>query len=233
MAKTAVQPRLEQEGIWKQVFQAEGRELLTAEARWPQLAEDSAGLRRINRYYGHLARRWQKRWEGPLLDQAKTAETGGKPWSVSLGYEITLFTPQVLSLRWEVREDTGERRPRRVRQGAIWVLPQGTPVLPGEIFAPLGKGWRKAVLASVEEQITARLRAGESLFREDWVQGIGRHLSNEGFYLTPEGPWLFYPVESIAPALEGFPTFALSSLLPRQPEEAQNPASGQTENKNF
>lgn len=234
MAKSVVQPRLEQPEVWEQIFREEGREILTAKAHWPRLCEDSPGLRRVNRYYDHLARQWQKRWEGPLLTQAKaTVPEGGNPWAVSLQYEITLFTPQVLSLWWEVGENTGERRPKRVRQGDIWALPQGVPVLPGELFAPLGKNWRKTVLAEVEKQITNRLQIGESLFKEDWPQRIGPALSSEGFYLTAEGPWLFYPVESIAPALEDFPTFPLASLLPPGPEENQSLLSSQPENKIF
>ena len=230
MANGGVQPRLEQEGTWEQIFREEGQTVLTAEARWPRLAEDSHGLRRINRYYDHLVRQWQKRWEGTLLTQAKAAVAeGGRPWSVSLSYEVTLFTPQLLSLWWEVREDTGARRPKRVRQGDIWALPQGTPVLPGEIFPSLGKGWRKAVLAEVGRQITHRLQVGESLFWEDWEQKIGGQPISERLYLTPEGPWLFYPIESIAPALEGFPTFSLSSLLPQGAEGTESPPPSQTE----
>lgn len=235
MAKAVVLPQLEQPGVWEQVFREEGREILTAKAHWPRLCEGSPGLRRVSRYYDHLVKQWQKRWEGPLLTQAKAmVPEGGRPWTVSLRYEITLFTPQVLSLWWEVSEDTGERRPKRIRQGDIWALPQGVPVLPGELFAPLGKSWRKAVLAEVERQIAERLQAGESLFKEDWLQRIGPALSSEGFYLTEEGPWLFYPVESIAPALEDFPTFPLTSLLPPEPEEEQGQPTAQeaqTENK--
>lgn len=232
MAKAVVLPQLDQPGAWEQVFRDGGRELLRATAHWPKLAEDSPGLRRVNRYYDHLSRQWQKRWEGTLLPQARAmVPEGGRPWSVSLTYQITLFTPQILSLWWEVREDTGERRPKRVRQGDIWALPQGVPILPGELFSSVGKGWRKAVLAEVEKQITARLQEGESLFREDWPQRIGPALSSEGFYLTAEGPCLFYPIESIAPALESFPTFSLASLLLPGPEEEQNPPAFQAENK--
>lgn len=232
MAKAVILPRLEQAGVWKQAFREDGREILTAEARWPRLAEDSPGLRRINRYYEHLFGLWRKRWEGPLLTRAGAgAREKGAPWSVSLRYEITLFTPQIFSLWWEVGENTGARKPKRVRQGDIWALPQGTPILPGELFAPLGRHWRKAVLAEVERQINARLRVGESLFMEDWPQGIARHLSPEGFYLAEEGPFLFYPMESIAPALEGFPSFSLSSLLPQPSEEGPPPSPA--ENKNF
>lgn len=232
MAKAAVQPAMDRDGVWEQTFREGSREVLILKARWPRLEENSPGSRRINRYYEHLARRWRKRWEGPLLTQAKDlAPDGAKPWSALLSFEITLFTPQVLSLWWEVSEDVGERRPRRVRQGDIWALPQGTPILPGEVFASLGRSWRKSVLSEVDRQIRERLKAGESLFKEDWPQGITRHLSPEGFYLTEEGPRLFYPMETIAPALEGFPTFSLAALLPQGPEEEQTPPTSQAENK--
>lgn len=216
MKKVTAPPRLEQPGTREQTFREKERTLLALNAKWPRLEETSSGIRRVNRYYDALARRWWKRWEGPFLAYAKEEPlSGSRPRSASLTYEVTLFTPQVLSLRWEVVEDPGEGRPRRVRQGDIWALPQGTPILPGEVFAPLGRLWRKTVLEEVGRQINARLQTGESLFREDWPQGIARYLSPEGFYLTGEGPRLFYPVEAIAPAFEGFPDFSLASLLPQ------------------
>lgn len=232
MAKAVILPQLEQPGAWEQIFREEGLEILAAEANWPRLAEDSSGLRRVNRYYEHLAQQWRARWEGPLLSQAKaTVQEKKQPWSASLRYEITLLTPQILSLWWEASEEVGERRPRRVRQGDIWALPQGVPILPGEFFTFLGRSWRKSILEEVDRQIREQLKTGESLFKEDWPQGIARHLSLEGFYLTEEGPCLFYPVESIAPALEGFPAFSLAALLPQGPEEEQNPSIAQAENK--
>lgn len=219
MAKAAIQPQLAQSGIWEQTFRDGARELLRARAQWPQLEAQCPGLRRINRYYTHLFTQWRRRWEGPLLILAKTQGTEGSPWSVSLTYEVTLLTPTLLSLWWEAKEELGAGRPRQIRRGDIWAIPQGTPVRPSEVFAPLGRGWKTAILNRVEEQILARLQTGEFLFKEDRAKALRHYLSEDGFYLTPEGPVLFYPMETIAPALEGFPSFSLSSLLPQAAPE--------------
>lgn len=223
MAKAVVQPRLEQAGNWEQAFRDGERELLRAKAQWPRLEEQCPGLRRINRYYVRLSVLWRKRWEGALLTRARTQGVEGRPWSVSLTYEITLLTPTLFSLWWEVKEDLNESHPHRVRHGDIWAVPQGTPVGPRELFAPLGRSWKKAVLKVVEEQIQSRLQTGEFLFRENWSQALRQYFSEEGFFLTPEGPMLLYPVDTIAPSLEGFPTFSLSSLLPLKAPESGMP----------
>lgn len=226
MAKAVVQPRLEQAGIWEQTFRDGDRELLRAKAQWPRLEAQYPGLRRIDRYYAHLSILWRRRWEGTLLTQARTQGTGGRPWSASFTYEITLLTPALFSLWWEVKEDLNKDRPRQIRHGDIWAIPQGTPVGPQELFAPLGRSWKNAVLEAVKEQIQNRLQSGEFLFKENWPQTLRQYLSEDGFYLTSEGPVLFYPIETIAPALEGFPSFSLSSLLP---QETSEPSVSQSE----
>lgn len=223
MAKTAVQPQLAQSGTWEQTFRDGTRELLRASAQWPQLEAQCPGSRRINRYYTHLFAQWRRRWEGPLLSRAKAQDTEGKSWSASLSYEVTLLTPTLFSLWWEAAEEVGEGRPRRVRQGDIWAIPQGTPIGPRVFFAPLGRGWKKTVLEAVEDQIQSRLQTGEFLFKENWSQALRQYFSEEGFFLTPEGPMLLYPADTIAPTLEGFPTFSLASLLPEEIPEPDMP----------
>lgn len=180
----------------------------------PQFAEHSAGARRITRYYQELARQWQNRWETVLLPRAEARADCSHPWTATFSYQITLDTPHCLSLFWEVSEDTGERRPRSVRQGDIWTLPQGTPLSPTELFAPLGRHWRKAVIEEVESQIQARMKSGDCMFFEHRAEPLRRFLKNESFFLTEQGISLFYPVNTVAPAFEGFPVFLLPFPLP-------------------
>lgn len=196
-----------------------GRPLLILRMERLHFEAHSRGERRIARYYEELEHQWYRRWEAVLLPRAKLA-TPEQPWRVSLHYQITLLTPQYLSLIWEVTEKTNDRRPHRLRQGDIWRLPQGAPLTPSELFAPLGVRWRTTVLTEVERQINERVNSGECIFFEHCDRALHRFLRSEGLYLSEEGIQLFYPPVTIAPALEGFPHFSLSTLLP-------SPAAGQ------
>ncbi len=52
---------------------------------------------------------------------------------------------------------------------------------------------------------------------------VSKRFSPRRFYLTEDGPVVFYPVESVAPAMEGFPSFSLAELLPDRAETAPYP----------
>lgn len=197
----------------EKTFSENGVPLLTVRIEPLPLEEHSRGERRIARYYRELIRQWYRRWEGSLLTRAKIAAPA-QPWQVSLRYQITLRTPQYLSLLWEVTEQADTRRPRRLRQGDIWLLPLGVPLSPTALFAPLGVHWRTTVLKEVERQINTRLQSGDCVFFEHRDSALRRYLRAEGLYLTEEGIQLFYPPCTIAPAFEGFPLFSLSELLP-------------------
>lgn len=226
MKKPPVPPALAEPGHCEKVFREGEVTLLTVRARWPRLEETSPGIRRLNRYYAALADRWLKRWEGPLQARARAvlAEGGAGmetlPWSASLDFTVTLFQDGVLSLYLDTVEAVGTRRPRRVRQGDAWLLPSGVPLTLRELL-PRRRWWRGPVLEAVRRQAGRQLQAGEAVFYDDWVKLMSKRFSPRRFYLTPAGPVVFYPVESVAPAMEGFPAFSLAELLPR--EEAPPP----------
>lgn len=214
MKKEGPELRLAPPKTYEEVFRDGERVLLTLRSRWPQLEESCPGCRRINRYYDALAQRWKERWTGPLLADAKAAagpET--PPWEARLDFTVTLFQGELFSLYWDVWEDVGRRRPRRLRQGDIWQLPQGTPLTLRELL-PQRRWWKGPILEEVRRQIGERLRRGEALFYDGWPSLASRKFSPGRAYLTPEGPVVFYPVEALAPALEGFPSFSLKALLP-------------------
>ena len=166
---------------------------------WPRLEGTSPGVKRINRYYDALADRWRRHWE---------REPGLR---AGLTYQVTLLTEELFSLWWEATEDRGERRPRRVRQGDVWRLPWGEPVTLRELL-PRRRWWKGPVLDEIRRQIGSRVQAGDSLFYPDWLSLASRRFCPSRFYLTEEGPVVFYPMETIAPALEGFPSFSLRAL---------------------
>lgn len=235
MKKAPILPALAEPGCRERVFEADGAKLLTVRARWPRLEETCPGARRLNRYYDALADRWLKRWEGPLQAQARAALAAGDaeasasggagsrslPWRASLDFTVTLFRDGVLSLYLDAVEEVGARRPRRVRQGDAWRLPSGVPLTLRELL-PRRRWWRGPVLEAARRQAGRQLQAGEAVFYDDWVRLLSKRFSPRRFYLTPAGPAIFYPVEAVAPAMEGFPTFSLAELLPR--EEAASPS---------
>lgn len=213
MEKELSAPCLSQPGTCQEVFQDGERVLLTVSARWLQLEGDSPGVRRINRYYQSLSEAWKRRWAGPLLERAKAAATpDSPPWEARLDLTVTLLSQELLSLRWDVVEDVGLRRPRRLRTGDTWLLPQGTPVTLRELLPPR-RLWKKGIVEEVRRQIGRRVEAGESVFYEDWHSLAARKFSPGRFYLTGDGPVVFYPVETIAPAMEGFPSFPLKPAV--------------------
>lgn len=225
MKKSPEPPRLAEPGCCERSFHDGDARLLAVRARWPRLEESSPGARRINRYYDALADRWLKRWEGPLQERARAALAGGAesagaaglPWSASLDFTLTLFQDGVLSLYLDAVEDVGQRRPRRVRQGDAWLLPSGVPLTLRELL-PRRRWWRLPVLEEVRRQAGRQVQAGEAVFYDDWVKLVSKRFSPKRFYLTGAGPAVFYPVEAIAPAMEGFPVFSLAGLLPQGSE---------------
>ena len=213
MKKELPVPVLSEPGTYEEVFRDGETVLLTVKARWPRLEESCPGFRRVNRYYAALADRWKKRWAGPLLAQAKaSAGPDTPPWEASLTFHTTLFQDGLFSLYWEAAEDVGARRPRRLRQGDTWRLPEGTPIALRELLPPR-HWWRGPVLEEIRRQIGERVNAGEAVFFEAWPSLASRKFSPSHFYLTTEGPVVFYPVESIAPAMEGFPSFPLKDAV--------------------
>lgn len=213
MKETPAELRLAPAGTYERVFRDGERVLLTVKAGWPVLEDSGPGPRRVNRYYEALFTRWRKRWEGPVLDRARAAAgPDTAPWEAGIDFKATRLESGLLSLFWDVREETGQRRPLRFRRGDTWRLPEGVPVTLRELLPP-GRRWKRAVLDEVRRQIGEQLDRGESLYWTEWSRLAALRFSPDRFFLTEGGPAVFYPVESIAPALEGFPTFPLTRLM--------------------
>lgn len=211
MKKDHTPTRLGQPGLCRRIFQDGETVLLTVKADWPQLEGDSPGVGRINRYCDALARRWQKRWEGPLLAAARSAAgPDTPPWSAGMDFTVTLFREDLFSFYLNIWEDVGLPRPRRLRLGETWHLPDGIPLTLKEVLPP-DRHWKRSVLTEIHRQIEARLASGESLFHTDWPRLSAARFSPQRFYCTEAGPAVFYPVGSIAPALENFPAFPLKN----------------------
>ena len=77
------------------------------------------------------------------------------------------------------------------------------------------------MLEEVARQLRARQASGESRFWPDWERRLARSFDPERFFLTEEGPSVFFPLYALGPYVEGIPTFPLR--LPAQ-EDAPVPA---------
>ncbi len=221
-------PRLLDPGHYEEVHRDGDRVLLTIRADWPRLEETAPGLRRINRYYERLAQKLRERWEGELLIRARAEATSSTPpWEVSLGFDVTLLTPELFSLTWTAAENLGGERPHTMMEGDVWSLPDGLP-LPLSHFFP-ARCRKQHIISEISNQIQARLATGESLFYEDWLHRLHAHFSPRHFFLSSAGPVLFYPTKTISPAIEGFPSFSLSSLSTWKDKEERSEEENQKE----
>ena len=94
--------------------------------------------------------------------------------------------------------------------GDLLRLPE---VLPGR------KGWRRQVLGEVRRQVGARRARGGSLLYGDAAERAAAQFSPRRFYLTEEGPVLFYPMYALGSPAEGIPVFSLTGKKIFPPEK--------------
>ena len=208
-------------GAWRRVLKWEEEPVLTLSLRWPKLSEDLPGTRRVGRYYRQVSEQWKARWETELYQRAcegaaaaRAASRPFQPWTASLDFALTHREGGLLSLYQDAAEYAGGAHPITVRRGDTWSLPSGTPRSLSSFFPPRSR-WRRRVLEEAAAQVQARISAGEALFYEDWPRRLEAEFNPERFYLTGEGPVLFYPLYAVAPYAEGIPTFQIHNLGPQ------------------
>ena len=200
---------------WKRVLKLEGEAVLNLSLRRPSLPEETAGERRVERYYARVEQRWRERWEGELYRRACQAAAAAReqsrpfrPWEASLDYTVTLQDEALLSLYLDAYEYTGGAHGLTTRRADTWEPRTGTVRTLSSFFPPR-KRWRRLVLLDMQAQARRRIASGESLFYDDWQERMEREFDPERFYLTPEGLALFYPLYAVAPYAEGIPVFVL------------------------
>ena len=203
---------------WKRVMKQEGEPVLTLSLRRPSFPENGK-TERLERYFVRMAEQWQTHWETALfpracqaLSDAREASRPFEPWRAELDYTVTLWQPPLLSLYLDVTESDGTARPLRLRLGETWDCSTGYP-RPLRSFFPTGEHrWRKKLLANLREQAAKRLASGESLLDPDCSQIMERTFDPERFYLTEEGPAVFYPLYVLGPYAEGIPVFTAAEI---------------------
>ena len=200
----------------ERTWEVEGLPALTAEVTIPQPAAVCGVLsRRLRRYYQLQGRAFLRYCEKFLLPQAagelRAALAGSRPLPclrAELTYQVTYQDDRYLSLRTQSREPDPAGPPLTVCRGDTWDLTLGYPV-PLRTFLPARRGWRRAVLGAVRQELSRRERAGAAPLRPDWPRALRRAFNPRNFYLTPGGVVLFFPLYAVAPAAGGIVTVTL------------------------
>lgn len=183
---------------WVQVLRAQGRPALSLTLSLPRLTGGGPGAERVNRHFARLRETWRRQWTGPLYRAA--AQAAPPPWSAALDYRVTLHTPDRFSLLWTATVTRGQAV-QAVSCGECWDLKAGALLTLREVL-PLR---RRDLLARLSQALNAQ----PGLF-PDWKARLRAALDPDRFYLTEEGPVLFFPPGRLAGS-------AVSVLLPSPP----------------
>ncbi len=187
--------------------------LLTAQITLPRW-EGKRGTH-FNRYYRSCAEHFQRTCRREFLPRVEEAYRRAREdsltlpqWQARLCSIMTLQREHLVSLR----SDTlliGSPQQYATRQGDTWDLRCGLPLSLPACFPP-HTPWRKRLLELACDQIRDWEAQGVARYHDNWFRQIRRAFHPHNFYLTEEGLCFFFPRASIAPAVEGFPTFCLS-----------------------
>lgn len=177
--------------------------------------ERSRVCRRIRRYYQLQCRAFLRYCEHWLLPQAEAeyrlalASSAPLPcFRAELTYQITYHEGRLWSLYTQSREQTLPGQTLMTRRGDTWDLAAGYPIALQDFF-PRRTPWRRQLLSCAAAEIQRQERIGLAQYHEDWRKRLRRAFNSQNFYLTAEGLAFFFPMFSIAPAVERVPTFLL------------------------
>ena len=180
----------------------------------PRLTGGGRGIRRIDRYYQHLAQYLVRTWERRLYPiacedavQARAASYPFQPYEVEITYQVTCLQDGLLSLYWDCRQRFGKARDT-FRQGDTWVLDTGSP-LPMSSFFPRGTKLRNLLPRAAAEQAASNAAAGTSVYFDSCPALLRRYFDRRRFYLTPDDLAFFYPSATVAPWEEGIAVFTV------------------------
>lgn len=194
------------------IFCVDDLPVLTAQIILPRW--DSRKSARFNRYYHACAETFKRSCRRELLPQAESAyyharenSTAIPQWQAQLHATVTLQREYLLSLR----SDTvfaGMPQPYSARRGDTWDLRHGFLLSLADCF-PLHTPWRRQMLELACDRIRDWEAQGSARYHDDWHRQIHRSFHAHNFYLTEDGLCFFFPFASIAPPIEGIPTFCM------------------------
>ena len=212
--------------MWSQTLEREGEPVLELSMVLPEPEGSGPGAVRLARYYRRLGELWRVRWSALLypracaaLEETRAGSRPFQPWRGALTHRVTWTGGRYTSLYVDVTEARGRSRPLTVRSSGTWRVRCGTPVALPEVL-PSRKNWRRWVLEMVRRQVWERLEGGESLLYPDAAERVAAQFSPRRFYLTEEGPVLFYPMYALGAPAEGLPVFSLAEGEAAPPDGA-------------
>lgn len=193
----------------------EGIPVLTALVTVPQPQSTDRVSRRIRRYYQAQCRAFLRYCQHGLLPQAeaeyRAALAASAPlpcFRAELKYQVTYNEGGLWSLYTQSREVTLPGQTLLTRHGDTWDLTSGYPASLSDFFPPRS-GWRKRLLETAAAEIQKQERSGIARYDPDWQKKLRRRFNPRNFYLTADGLAFFFPMYTIAPSVEGIPTFTL------------------------
>lgn len=194
------------------VFCAEEIPVLTGFISLPRREGRQGG--RFNRYYDACADAFERCCRRELLPRAEAAycraleDAAPLPqWQARLSAAVTLERGGVVSLRCDTAA-RGLPRPTAHCRGETWDLRRELLLSLPDCFAPRVP-WKQMLLHTAEEQIAAWEAQGVARYHKGWQTLLRRAFHPHRFYLTEEGLCFFFPADTIAPTVEGIPTFCL------------------------
>ena len=172
-------------------FEAQLSEQLRLSALLPAIK----GFPALNLYYRHLFRCVCR-----ILRHHTALFPGEAPQTLTLISDISFESDRLLSVVCRLTAQSKEL----IRIACVWSKQSGFPL---RLSSFAGK--KRNILALVREETASRLRSGRYLYFPDAVNLSERYYRADNFYLDADGPILFYPPQTIASEIEGFPEFRL------------------------
>lgn len=214
---------------WERTLKSNGTTVLHYSICRPAFS-GSGKQQRIERYFARLALLWQTRWENELYQRAGKVfaawqnETPFSPWHASMGYEITYWKPPLLSIRIDIKEQGAMLPPALQYIGEVWDCSSGYPCslrsfLPAKPFR-----WKASLIAHLQKQARQRLDSGESLLHANCISTVKQLFDPCRFYLSEDGPVIFYPLYALGSYCEGIPTFTIPFSEENQPNKFRAPS---------
>ena len=202
-------------------FSKDGTEVLTLKIEYPKV--DFPDFRRaesiVNRCIRAQIDRFYHYASTVLYRQAVFAYQNQQadgapfhPYDAVMKYEVTCAKNCFFSVYRDCYEFTGGAHGNTVRRSDTWNLATGKNVPLGCFFRP-GVNYRRTLFEEVLRQAKENMEKCPDLYFEDYQELIRRYFSLCHYYLTPDGPVIYYQLYEIAPYAAGFVTFSIPKDL--------------------
>jgi len=185
--------------------------LVTAQAMLPHFDGKNG---RFNRYYRAFAHQFDRFCRQELFPRAEAAyyrsreDAGPIPqWRAEVKSTVTYEKDGILSLYCDTIV-TGMPQRYMARQGDTWDMGRQLFLQLSDCFPPKAP-WKRLLLEHAEKVMEMQEKEGIARYHDNWRYEIGKVFRAHRFYLGEDGLYFFFPFASVAPAVEGIPTFCL------------------------